>query len=58
MGKFTVSQDLQDNKSEPIKVIQYKKGKIYFSKKTERKFFFILTVILLLMGLFFKAGLF
>ncbi len=58
MGKITVSQDLQDNKAEPIKVIRYKNGKIYFSRETERKFFFILTVIMLLVGLFAKVGLF
>ena len=57
-GKNTVNQELQNNKSEPRKVIQYKNGKIYFSKETERAFYFILTVMMLLMGLFAKAGLF
>jgi hypothetical protein len=53
-----VSQDRQDNKTGSVKVIQYKNGKIYFSRETERKFFFILTVIMLLLGLFAKVGLF
>ena len=58
MGKITVNQDRQDDKAEPKKMIQYKNGKIYFSRESERKFFFILTVIMLLMGLFAKVGLF
>jgi hypothetical protein len=58
MRRITVSQDRQDNKTGSVKVIRYKNGKIYFSRETERKFFFILTVIMLLMGLFAKVGLF
>ena len=47
-----------EEKDRPRKMIQYKNGKIYFSRAMERKFFFILTVIMLLMGLFAKVGLF
>jgi len=39
-------------------MIQYKSGKTYFSRQVERKFFFILTIIMLLLGLLAKAGLF
>jgi hypothetical protein len=31
-------------------------GRIYFSRVTERKFFFSLTVIMLLLGALFKLG--
>ena len=47
-----------EEKDRPKKTIQYKNGKIYFSREMERKFFFILTVIMLLLGIFAKAGLF
>ena len=33
------------------------KGKIYFSKKAEQRFFFVLTVIMLLAGILYKFGL-
>ncbi len=31
-------------------------GRIYFSRDAERKFFFSLTVIMLLLGILFKLG--
>jgi len=31
-------------------------GRIYFSRAAERKFFFSLTVIMLLLGILFKLG--
>ena len=40
------------------KMIQYKSGKIYFSRQTERALYFILTILMLLLGLFAKVGLF
>ena len=36
----------------------YQDGKIYFNRATERKFFFALTIIMLLVGVLAKAGLF
>ena len=53
-----MNQNQYDCKTEQKKVIRYKNGKMYFSRETERKFFFILTVIMLLLGLFAKVGLF
>ena len=38
--------------------IMYRRGKIYFSAKMERKVFFILTIVMLLLGLLVKAELF
>ncbi len=32
-------------------------GKLYFSKKTERKIFFILTLFMLCFGILYKLGL-
>ena len=40
------------------KEIVYRWGRVYFSRETERKFFFILTMVMLLLGLLAKAGLF
>jgi hypothetical protein len=33
-------------------------GKIYFSQESERRFYFFLTIIMLLVGICYKAGLF
>jgi hypothetical protein len=40
----------------PTKKIPYGNGKIYFSRRAERKFYFILTVLMLLLGLLAKIG--
>ena len=47
-----------EEKDRPKKMIQYKNGKVYFSQQTERAFYFILTILMLLLGLLAKAGLF
>ena len=36
--------------------LRVEKGRIYFSRAAERKFFFSLTVIMLLLGALFKLG--
>jgi len=38
------------------KILLHSKGVTYFSKKTERYFFFILTIIMLIWGIFAKFG--
>ncbi|MBU4425552.1 MAG: hypothetical protein L6406_12090 [Desulfobacterales bacterium] len=38
------------------KTLFYSKGVTYFSKKAERTFFFILTIIMLIWGIFAKFG--
>ena len=38
------------------KTLSYSKGVTYFNKKTERTFFFILTIIMLIWGVFAKFG--
>jgi hypothetical protein len=38
--------------------IHFGEGKIYFSRQTERRFFFALTVMMLILGLCFKLGIF
>ncbi len=58
MRRITVNQNQYDCKTEPKKVVQYQDGKIFFSRETERKFYFILTILMLLLGLLAKAGLF
>lgn len=40
------------------KAFFYSKGITYFDKKTERAFFFILTVIMLCLGIFVRIGVF
>ncbi len=37
-------------------ILHYRNGRLYFSKDTERKFFFVLTVMMLLAGAGFKLG--
>ena len=36
--------------------LRVEKGKIYFSRDAERKFYFALSLILFLAGLFYKLG--
>lgn len=48
----------QNNKTEQKKILRHEKGKIYFSKETERKIFFFLTLLMLLCGILAKTGLF
>lgn len=48
----------QENISEGKKALSYDNGKIYFSRQTERKFYFVLTMIVLISGIIFKSGLF
>jgi hypothetical protein len=43
---------------EQKKGILYKNGKMYFTREMERKFYFILTILMLLLGLLAKTGLF
>jgi hypothetical protein len=38
------------------KKLRIEDGRIYFSRTAERKFFFCLTVIMLLLGVLFKLG--
>jgi hypothetical protein len=40
------------------KRLQMTGGKIYFSRQAERRFFFALTVVMLILGLCFKMGVF
>ena len=40
------------------KAFFYSKGVTYFTKKTERTLFFILTLIMLIWGIFSKFGIF
>ena len=48
----------QENIHAQKKILLHENGKIYFSKKTERKVFFVLTLIMLLWGIITKLGLF
>ena len=40
------------------KTLLHEKGKIYFTRETEKKFYFGLTIIMLLSGILAKIGLF
>ena len=40
------------------KILFHKNGKIYFSRKTERTFYFVLTIIMLVVGVLAKIGFF
>jgi hypothetical protein len=50
--------DHSEKLMEPIdkKKFRMENGRIYFSRATERRFFFSLTVVMLLVGLLFKLG--
>jgi len=48
----------REETAETGRKIGYRRGKIYFSAQWERQFFFILTMVMLLLGLLAKAGLY
>ncbi len=48
----------QNNLEKGNKPLIFENGKIYFSKETERKFYFLLTLIMLIAGILYKVGLF
>jgi len=37
-------------------VVRFENGKMYFSKTAERRFYFGMTIIMLLAGIFYKLG--
>ncbi len=43
---------------EQKKTLRYGNGKIYFTRETEKKIYFALTIIMLVLGILAKAGLF
>lgn len=47
-----------ENRNEPQKAFLHEDGKTYFSKSTERKFFFFLTLVMMVWGILSKLGLF
>ncbi|MEA3231340.1 MAG: hypothetical protein U9Q05_06260 [Thermodesulfobacteriota bacterium] len=48
----------ENNLKKENKPLIFENGKVYFSKETERKFYFLLTLIMLLAGILYKVGLF
>jgi len=42
----------------PQKLYFYRNGKLYFSKKTERNFFFVMTLLMLVLGILAKWDVF
>ncbi|MEF2145265.1 MAG: hypothetical protein V3573_07465 [Desulfovibrionaceae bacterium] len=52
-------EDVQmDEKPERVRRLHYENGRIYFSKQTERAFFFVLTVLMLVLGVFEGTNIF
>ncbi len=52
MKNDSVDQQIKERR----KSLFYQNGKFYFTQKTERRFFFIMTLIMLLLGLLVKLG--
>jgi hypothetical protein len=52
--------DMEKKRTEadPEKDYQFEEGTLFFTRKAERKFFFLLTVIMLLSGILVKTGIF
>ncbi len=48
----------EGNMTERENKIFYEDGRFYFSKKMERRFYFFLTVIMVVFGILSKTGLF
>jgi hypothetical protein len=49
--------DMIDESGEKKSIIRVEAGKIYFGRELERKFYFILTALVLVWGLLVKTGL-
>jgi hypothetical protein len=48
----------QDQNGDQQKFLFYRNGKIYFSKNTERNFFFVMTALMLVLGILAKMDFF
>lgn len=53
-----MEQGQYEKKINSKKGVVHANGVTFFDRKTERKFFFVLTLIMLLLGVFAKLGLF
>lgn len=53
-----MQSDRQDEILNPRKTLYYENGRLYFTKTAERRVFFLLTFIMLLIGVLYKSGLF
>ena len=38
------------------RAVYYENGRFYFTRETERSFYFVLTLIMLVIGIFYKTG--
>jgi len=57
MRGSTMEEIYEEEVMKQKKTLFHSKGITYFDKKTERTFFFILTIIMLVWGIFAKFGL-
>jgi len=57
-SKVSGRDKMAENNLKENKPLIFENGKIYFSKETERKFYFLLTLIMLIAGILYKVGLF
>lgn len=53
-----MTKSQHENNGRPNKIFRHVSSKIYFSKKTERNFFFVLTLMMLVLGIVVKLELF
>ncbi len=54
----TIKEPLRNKLPEQEKTLFFKNGRTYFTKEAEKKFYFGLTIIMLLLGILSKVGLF
>ncbi len=52
-----MKKNSRKNGDKRTKLLVHENGKIYFSKENERRFYFLLTIIMLLAGILYKTGL-
>ncbi|UCH22257.1 MAG: hypothetical protein JSU83_03165 [Deltaproteobacteria bacterium] len=52
-----MAKSYQKSACQQAKIRLHQNGKIYFGRNTERKFFFVVTLIMLLLGVLLKLGL-
>jgi len=52
-------ENTTETNTEPSsKALIYKHGRIYFTKEGERRFYFFLTLVMLISGILYKIGIF
>ncbi|QTA83028.1 Uncharacterized protein dnl_54210 [Desulfonema limicola] len=51
-------ESIDNSRKQGTKILVFKHGRTYFTKEGERRFYFFLTLLMLLSGILYKIGIF